>query len=176
MSIYTKKGDLGQTSNFDGKRKAKTDNLFWLLGELDEFNSRLGVVATQLNDPALKKHIKDVQADVFELCSVVATDAPKNQTWLSPRVEELESLIDAWDNELPQLRNFVLPGADLISANLHLCRVSCRTAERYFFGTFNKELSEVGRYLNRMSDFLFQLTRIYLHQNNLQETIWKPRN
>ncbi|MBI4948053.1 cob(I)yrinic acid a,c-diamide adenosyltransferase [Candidatus Berkelbacteria bacterium] len=176
MSIYTKKGDLGETSNFDGKRKAKTDNLFWLLGALDELNARIGVtIAETPKGSFIINYLEQIQNDIFELSSIVATEKPQDQDWIVKRVGELEGQIDKWDSELTPLRNFVLSGIDSVSANLHLCRVATRTAERYFFVTFNKSHPLIAKYLNRLSDYIFQLTRYHLKQSKLNERIWRPK-
>lgn len=187
MSIYTKKGDAGETGTADNKRRPKTDQLFELLGQLDTLNAALGLAVNQLGKPKqpLDKLVSElviIQSDIFSLGAVLAGSPPPSdyKRLLTERTGILEERIDGWEGELPPLRNFILPGGDATAAILHLARSYARGVEREFLrqqstGGQDKANAQIGAYLNRLSDFLFQAARYCNHQLGQSETTWKGR-
>lgn len=165
MKIYTKTGDEGQTSLFSGKRVAKDSSYVASYGEVDELNSFLGwAVSVAPDDHALREKLIQIQHDLHQLCSDLAT--PSDATVAIPRFEanrtqRVESWIDEMQTELEPLKQFILPGGSELSARLHICRTIARRAERAVVAHGREEElnAETGVYLNRVSDFLFVAAR-----------------
>src|SRR5262245_45164228 len=125
--IYTKTGDAGETSLFDGSRVGKDHVRVASYGEIDELNALLGVAAAKLADPALRANIEEIQRDLFAIGAHLADPAgktrAKEKAVLAPgRVERLEKLIDGWEEQLPKLNYFILPGGGEGGALLHFAR------------------------------------------------------
>jgi cob(I)alamin adenosyltransferase len=181
MKIYTKTGDKGETSLFGGDRVSKDDLRIQSYGTVDELNSLLGVVLSELKTEELRPVIIKIQNDLFTLGSDLATPVEKgNKGFVIPRIDEkfvlyLEEFIDKYDRQLPELKNFILPGGLKSAALLHVARSVCRRAERETV-TLSKNV-EIGVqiivYLNRLSDFLFVLARFENHRNGSQELNWQ---
>jgi cob(I)alamin adenosyltransferase len=188
MPIYTKQGDTGETSIFDGARVPKNDAKIELLGHLDELNSALGVVLVylknwqqlardrQLDAKALEYHyhlLLLIQSTIFELGSELAqTKTPsKNYGSLTGRIERT---IDILTDQLPPLRNFILPGGSPGAAYTHLARTVCRRTERRFFTLSSERNASAGQLLNRLSDYLFMLARWFNKQSQVADIIWRP--
>lgn len=168
--IYTKTGDEGETSLLGGKRVSKSCVEMEVIGELDEFNAALGVVlsfrAEQSEaEESLYLFFQSIQRDLFKIGSEIAS----LQTPLNENIEkigenkilELENKIDELWAQLPELKNFILPGGSAVGAHLHLARTVCRRAERQLvvFGKNTPIRPELYKYLNRLSDFLFVAAR-----------------
>ncbi len=165
--IYTKTGDTGETGLLGGKRVSKSGVEMRLIGEVDELNAALGITILFITEEKLKLFIQNIQRDLFKFGAELASlQAPlpvqeKIAKINFSHVEEMEKFIDQFWAELPELKNFILPGGNSAGAHLHLARVICRRAER--------ELVAVGQtiplrpelyiYLNRLSDFLFASAR-----------------
>lgn len=175
MKIYTKTGDLGQTSLGDGKRISKSDPRICAYGEIDELSCVLGICKTLNTNVFLAKILQELQEDLFALASdLAAPNMAKPAGKIVPRinikaVERLEKWIDQISEKLPELRNFILPGGSRLAAELHLARAVCRRAERAII-----KLLELARrepadstitYVNRLSDLLFMMAR---HANFLE--------
>ena len=164
MKIYTKKGDEGRTSLFGGERVWKNNPRVDAYGTVDELNSHLGYAISLMEDKPkfeqLKEESEQIQSDLFALGSALAS--PGTDVDLSPRVADLETLIDKASMQLPQLRSFILPGGTALSAYLHVCRTVARRAERKTVALAQSEGVDqsVLQYLNRLSDLLFVWARL----------------
>ena len=181
MKIYTKKGDSGSTSLLGGTRVPKHHLRIEAYGTVDELNSYMGVVRDHNVAPEFTAFINQIQNNLFTLGSLLASDPEKNHFKLpeltEQDVEELESSIDKMDQELPELKNFVLPGGHPANSFTHVARCVCRRAER-----LTVQLSEessidplVIKYLNRLSDWLFAFSRLMTHRTKSEEVAWTPR-
>lgn len=165
MSIYTKTGDKGETGLLGGRRKDKNCLEIQLIGEVDELNALLGVAILFITEEKLKLFLQNIQRDLFkigaELASLQTSLAGSIEKIGDSRVEEMEKMIDEFWNELPELKNFILPGGGEAGAHLHLARTICRRLERELvaFGKITPLRPELYIYLNRLSDFLFVSAR-----------------
>lgn len=180
MPIYTKFGDKGKTSLFGGKTVSKGDLRIEAYGNLDELNSFLGVVLSQIKNKKIKAELLKIQNDLFEISACLADSTnrkhqPLGQK-LSTRVLEFEKQIDLLTVKMPKLSNFILPGGKTGSL-LHYARTIARRAERRTVVLAEKEnvLSEVLIYLNRLSDLLFTFARAINYQEKQKETIWSSK-
>ena len=168
MKIYTRTGDGGETSLFDGTRTRKDDARVDAYGEVDELNAWLGLVRASHPDPELDEPLVQIQRDLFALGAQLADPADK----LAPRVTKavigddhvtrLEQLIDRIEEGLTPLRRFILAGGTPAAAALHVARTVCRRAERRMVGLNPPVDPVLVRYVNRLSDLLFVLAR---HEN-----------
>lgn len=179
MKLYTKTGDRGDTSLFDGTRVRKTDPRVVAYGEVDELQASLGVAAASGLDAELGDMIVAIQRDLFALGARLADPAHR----IAPRVtkvivdeasvQRLEQWIDALDASLPPLRHFVLPGGSPAGAALHLARTVCRRAERAVLRLDTDAVEPVALvYLNRLSDLLFVMARAANHRSGVSEIEW----
>lgn len=181
MKIYTKTGDKGETSLFGGKRVWKDDLRISAYGTVDELNSVLGIAITELKNEELEKVIFGIQNELFTLGSDLATPLNiENNKYSIPRVkktfvENLEKLIDTYDEKLPPLKNFILPGGTKAAAYLHHARTVCRRAERKVISLSKAETinEEIKIYLNRLADLLFVLSRYVNFIGNHPDIEWK---
>jgi len=204
MRIYTRTGDDGNTGLFGGQRVSKDALRVEAYGTVDELNAVLGLARIHTTHapaadpnallPAMKTSVADIDAlmqriqnDLFGLGSDLAT--PQEQettrgrvqiTRTSPQqVSYLETQIDLYEDELPPLTNFILPGGCALAAALHHARVVCRRAERRTVTTAHAEVDngginpEVIHYLNRLSDLLFVLSRVANHRHSIPDIVWK---
>ncbi|HSR89376.1 MAG TPA: cob(I)yrinic acid a,c-diamide adenosyltransferase [Candidatus Udaeobacter sp.] len=179
IKIYTKTGDKGETGLLGGKRVSKNSLEIELIGEVDELNAFLGVSILFIKEEKLKLFLQDIQRDLFKFgAELAALQAPlavqeKIAKLNFSRVEEMEKLIDEFWQELPELKNFILPGGAAAGANLHLARVVCRRVERKLVAV-GQNLSlrlELYIYLNRLSDFLFAAARRENYRDKQEEII-----
>lgn len=165
QKIYTKTGDNGETSLLGGKRVDKSCLEMRVIGEVDELNAALGVAVLFVEDEKLKLFIQNIQRDLFkvgaELAALQTSFTEKVEKINNNRVGEMEKMIDEFWVQLPELKNFILPGGSEAGAHLHLARVICRRVERELvaFGKTVPLRSELYIYLNRLSDFLFASAR-----------------
>lgn len=183
--IYTRRGDAGETSLVNGRRVAKDDQRIEAYGTVDELNSILGMVRVSCAEeglPELDSILLRVQHELFNLGSLLATDPaevhPKQPQVAQADIDQLEREIDAYNEKLPALRSFTLPGGCRLNAELHLARTVCRRAERILVGLRRREevSNEALGYLNRLSDALFVWSRwvcVVLHR---EETLWAPNS
>ena len=176
--IYTRGGDHGETSLGDGSRVSKLDLRIAAYGTVDELNSLIGhALATAVPD-ALADTLRRVQNDLFDvgadLC--VPLEVEGRLRVKQSQVDELEHLCDRFNEDLPELRSFVLPGGSELAARLHVARAVCRRAERE--GLAAAGVHDVDPlavvYLNRLSDFLFILARTANALAGVDEPLWKP--
>lgn len=180
--IYTRTGDDGSTALGSGARIAKDHLRVACYGTVDELNAQLGVVLCQLPPESLAIPLSRIQNDLLHLgADLCVTEADKLARPL-PRIEErhvdwLEELIDAWNEKLPALENFILPGGSPAAAQLHVARTVCRRAERLLVTLAREEA--VGdwtlRYLNRLSDALFVLARAANLISGDPDRLWNSR-
>ncbi len=180
FKIYTKTGDAGETGLFGGRRLSKSHLRIESYGTVDELNSYIGVVRDSLKDEHLRQILKDVQDRLFAVGANLASDPAKNLTppdITQADIQVLESEIDSMEAQLPALKNFILPGGHPSVSFCHVARCVCRRAERLVVALNHDEKVEpmVLQYLNRLSDYLFVLSRKIGHDAGAEEVIWKPR-
>ena len=182
MKIYTKTGDKGETGLFGGARVFKDDARVRAYGDVDELNSVLGILRTQLVDrDDVDGLLAQIQSQLFDLGAELAT-APGRDTSAMPLlgaadVEALEHAIDTHEIGLPPLKNFILPGGSPAAATAHLARTVCRRAERGVV-TLRRDSpvrDEPMWFLNRLSDLLFVLARSINHKAGITDVPWTPR-
>jgi cob(I)alamin adenosyltransferase len=178
VKLYTRTGDAGETSLFDGTRVRKNDPRVEAYGEVDELNAWLGLVRASLVDPAIDADVMQIQRDLFALGAELADPADKiaarvvKAALTDADVERLERLIDRFEQELPPLRRFILAGGTPAGATLHLARAVCRRVERRIVSLSPPVDAVLVRYVNRLSDLLFVMARVANHRSGLAETEW----
>jgi cob(I)alamin adenosyltransferase len=174
VKIYTRTGDLGDTSLFGGKRVPKNNIRINAYGSVDELNSLLGVVISKSQDQRVLEYINDIQKDLF-LISGCLSGAKLPINGLASRVEEFENIIDELEKSLPEIHNFILPQGSECSALLFYARAVARRAERNIVALSEKEQldNKIIIYMNRLSDLLYVVGRYVNHKSGLKETIWK---
>ncbi len=187
--IYTRQGDQGMTSLFGGTKLPKSHPRFHAYGTIDELNVCIGLLLSQLTSSqadSLKPILTRIQHELFIAGGLLACD---DSTWLQkiPQLSEdmitqLEKEIDLWNEDLPPLKNFILPSGIPTALSAHAARTVCRRAERWTLAVietthldFHKEYQVVLKYLNRFSDHLFTLSRWLNHQSGFTETPWVPK-
>lgn len=181
MKVYTKTGDDGTTGLFGGARVPKHHIRIESYGTVDELNSYIGLLRHRDIDPKSQEVLAEIQDRLFTVGAVLATDPSKDKMKtpdiLESDIQLLESEIDRMNEKLPEMRSFVLPGGNDSVGFCHIARCVCRRAERLTVLLNEKEPISpiVIKYLNRLSDYLFVLSRKITQDNNLQETPWKPR-
>ena len=181
MKIYTKTGDKGQTSLLGGTRISKSHPRIEAYGTIDELNSYIGLVSDQEVNENRRDLLKEIQDRLFTIGSHLAADPDRNTKkvpdLLPTDIELLEQEMDKMDLELPELRFFVLPGGHQSVSFCHLARTVCRRAERLVIAFSEEVLVEemIIKYLNRLSDYLFVLSRKMAHELGAEEISWKPR-
>lgn len=180
MKIYTKKGDDGTTTLFGGHRIKKHNLRIEAYGTIDELNSHVGFVRDQLENERVATFLYELQNDLFNIGSHLATVDPKMQEKLPklPKdiISKLEIEIDAYDEILPAMTNFILPGGHPIVSSTHIARCVCRRAERITIQLSDSEAinDQIIPFLNRLSDYLFVLSRKLAHDLGAPEILWKP--
>ncbi|HLK98116.1 MAG TPA: cob(I)yrinic acid a,c-diamide adenosyltransferase [Hymenobacter sp.] len=182
MKIYTKTGDKGQTGLIGGRRVSKADLRIDAYGTVDELNSWIGLVSDQAVNSGRRSVLKEIQDRLFTVGADLASDPNKAPRQMMPAiipadVTLLETSMDAMDAELPELRAFVLPGGHEAVSFCHLARTVCRRAERLVITLNEKSPLDplLIQYLNRLSDYLFMLSRKMAQELGSEEVQWKPR-
>ncbi|MBL0330639.1 MAG: cob(I)yrinic acid a,c-diamide adenosyltransferase [Bacteroidetes bacterium] len=181
FKIYTKTGDKGQTSLIGGTRVPKHHLRIESYGTVDELNSYIGLIRDQQIDEHSKLILIEIQDRLFTIGASLASDPEKSKMKIpdlkESDIELLEKEMDEMDKSLPEMKSFVLPGGHTTVSYCHLARCVCRRAERITIhlseDDFVSEL--VIKYLNRLSDYLFVLSRKLSHDLNAKEIPWKPR-
>ena len=182
MKVYTKSGDKGKTSLIGGTRVPKSSLKIEAYGTVDELNSHLGFVCDQLKKSERKDFIRNIQNQLFSIGSILAVEEEMDFDHIPKlsmeEVERLEKEMDKMDESLPEMKFFVLPGGHIAVSSCHIARTVCRRAERRVI-----ELSEIEKvdpaiivYLNRLSDFLFVLSRAITQDLGVDEIPWRPNN
>jgi cob(I)alamin adenosyltransferase len=178
--IYTRTGDSGQTGLIGGERVSKDNLHVAAFGTVDELNAMLGIVRAEIADcsapPAdVDPLVAGIQHRLFDLGAELATTAAGKSMITADHVAELEAAIDRYDEPLPPLREFILPGGSRLAAELHLARTVCRRAERLAVTLSATSPVEPNalRYLNRLSDLLFVLARSANAAAGVADVTWK---
>ena len=176
--IYTRGGDAGETSLGDGSRVSKLDTRIAAYGTVDELNSALGACLAAECPEETAAPLLRIQNELFDLGADLSVpfEIEGRLRVTQPMVDELEALCDRFNEGLPELRSFVLPGGTEAAARLHVARTVCRRAEREALVAGNEHETNplVVIYLNRLSDLLFILSRFANAAANVAEPLWKP--
>ena len=182
FKIYTKPGDKGETSLIGGTRVPKYHERIEAYGTLDELNAFLGIIRDQAVDEHTRTTLVEIQDRVFTAESLLAQDIEKPGRNKLPQLHEeditlLETEIDAMNEHLAPLQNFILPGGHPAVSYCHIARTVCRRAERITLRlAANAPVDElVIKYLNRLSDYLFVLARKLTADFGATENVWKAR-
>jgi cob(I)alamin adenosyltransferase len=183
MKIYTRTGDEGDTGLFGGGRVPKHDRRVAAYGAVDELNAVLGQARLSVADAWIGSRLEPIQHDLFAIGATLATPVDEGRTRPTTpdlperRVTDMEAWIDAAEEDLEPLRNFILPGGSPGAAGLHVCRTVCRRAERAVSHLGESEGVEgvVLRYLNRLSDLLFTLARLENARAGVPDVVWTVR-
>jgi cob(I)alamin adenosyltransferase len=174
--IYTRTGDDGTTGLGDGSRVVKEDLRVEAYGTVDETNSTIGVILSVAGlPPAVARCLTDVQHDLFDLGGELCI--PGHRMIGAAQVERLETELDGFNEALPALKEFILPGGGPAAAACHVARAVCRRAERRCWSLARAESvsPEALKYLNRLSDLLFVLARVLARAENGAEVVWRRR-
>ena len=171
--IYTRTGDDGSTGLGDGSRTPKEALRVEAYGTVDELSSALGVVLAEEVPAQVRACLIEVQHDLFDLGGELCI--PGHRIMKAAMVERLEHTLDALNEDLPPLKDFILPGGGRAAAACHLARAVCRRAERRCWSL--ERLEEVGaeslKYLNRLSDLLFVIARVLARAHPDGEVLWR---
>lgn len=187
MSIYTGTGDKGKTSLFSGERILKADAQVDAYGDLDELNSILGALAAQLStEEDLVVELQQIQSDLFQAGAWLATSPDSAaieslQEISAEQITSLENAIDSYENQLPGLSTFILPGGHITAAWAHVARAVCRRCERKVVTLISQsKKSKTTRpyeriliFLNRLSDYLFVLARQCNQIHGITDKPWR---
>jgi cob(I)alamin adenosyltransferase len=177
--IYTKTGDDGTTGLAGGNRVKKSNLRLDAYGTVDELNAYIGLLRSVICDISVQKLLLEVQNNLFAIGAKLASDGRNIQ--ISKRldcsetaIENLEKSIDQYEEELPALQNFILPGGSQLVSYCHIARTVCRRAERRVVQLAETaEIEEIiVRYLNRLSDYLFVLSRKVAKDQDVGENTW----
>jgi cob(I)alamin adenosyltransferase len=180
MKIYTGFGDKGRTRLFGGTVVDKDHLRIQVYGTLDELNSVIGLAISFEVDKALEKQLIEIQNDIFRISSILASPDEKSKKNLKQSVSQddvnkIERWIDTLDEQLPVLKNFILPGGSKSASFLHLARTVCRRAERHL-NTLSKTVNINGRiviYINRLSDLFFVMARYANKEAHVEDVLWQ---
>ena len=181
FKIYTKTGDDGTTGLVGGNRVKKSDLRLDAYGTVDELNAYIGLIRSMISDPLIQDLLFEVQNKLFVIGSKLASDEKGLKLTgkldcSGTAISNLEKAIDKFEEELPALQNFILPGGSQLVSFCHVARTVCRRAERRVV-----QLAEIVQiedlivqYLNRLSDYLFVLSRKVAKDQGVEETKWIP--
>ena len=182
MKIYTKTGDKGQTSLIGGTRVPKHHVRIEAYGTIDELNSYIGLIRDVAEEKnAANKTLLEIQDRLFTIGSSLASDPEKSRMKIPDLKQEdillLEKEIDLMNEILPELKSFILPGGYIANSYCHIARCVCRRSERLITHLSETEWvdEKIIPYINRLSDYLFVLSRKLSHDNNAKEIPWNPR-
>lgn len=177
--IYTRTGDDGTTGMADGSRLSKADSRFEAMGKVDMLNSHIGLLRAVLNSSNsllenLDNQLSHIQHQLFNIGGELAM--PEYKMLSAEHTQTLESQIDTWNNDLPRLKDFILPAGSQAVCQVHIARCACREAERALVivqQRDNNVSSATLSYLNRLSDWLFVLARVVAKAENHAEVYWQ---
>jgi cob(I)alamin adenosyltransferase len=187
--IYTRSGDSGKTSLALGERLYKHENHIQVLGEIDELNCQIGIVSALLsNDQPLINDLKIIQNSLFDIGAQLAMNSSEFPAFKQSFIDDLEQKLDLINQQIPPLKDFILPGGSLSAAQCHLARAVCRRAERQFVKFVQEsqqhQMQEAPenrvcfdqpiKYINRLSDYLFVLARYLNKIDQHAEILWQP--
>ena len=177
--IYTRNGDNGTTGLGDGSRVPKNHLRVECLGEIDELNSVIGLILTEKLPDEIHSDLTQIQHILFNVGGEIAV--PGFSLITKEQTSDLETMLDRCNEDLPALKEFILPGGSKASTYCHLARSVCRRAERRIY-ELNQFLSEqeseeplvnISHYINRLSDYLFVVARYINKSNNINDVLWK---
>ncbi|PID46356.1 MAG: ATP:cob(I)alamin adenosyltransferase [Proteobacteria bacterium] len=182
--VYTRTGDKGTTGISGNMRLSKNDPLIQAIGEVDELNSDIGVIVAFSDDDDINQQLQGVQHDLFNLGGMLSY--PQFDGFAAARVEALEALIDQYNEELPPLKEFILPGGTQAAAMAQKARAVCRRVERRlvslnqyyqdtdveFESVSDAQLTGASKYVNRLSDLLFIVGRLLNKRAGSGEIMW----
>lgn len=182
--VYTRSGDRGETSLVDGSRVSKNHPRCETFGILDELNSVLGLSKSYLmlpKDNLLFDTIEFLQQELFDLGSEIATPSSYSYPGMwkanQSHIDHLEKLCDYFNEKLPELSSFILPGGSALASSLHIARTISRRAERSMVDLLNSDNDSISEeafiYCNRLSDLLFILSRYVLNEEGISPPLWK---
>jgi len=175
MKIYTRTGDKGETRLFGGEKVTKDNPLIEAYGTVDELNASLGVINSVLDDnlSEVKNVLVAIQSELHIICANLAdqTERKDKPTIQPSHIKNLEKYCDNFDQDIPELKKFIIPGGGFEASLMHQSRTVCRRAERRAVsaGSDYEVNSDVIRYLNRLSDLLFILARYLNYQKDITE-------
>ena len=174
--IYTRTGDAGMTGLGDGTRVAKDSLRVHAMGEVDELNAVIGILLTESVSAKVRDGLTIVQHDLFDIGGEICL--PGHALLKAEKVTALERMLDAWNDALSPLKEFILPGGSKSAAYCHLARTVCRRAERAMYSLSKQEaVTEISlQYLNRLSDLLFVLCRVLNHEAGVADVLWNNLN
>jgi cob(I)alamin adenosyltransferase len=181
MKIYTKTGDAGTTSLVAGTRVSKASLKIDAYGTVDELNAWIGVLRDHLANESRKDVLKEIQDRLFTLGADLASEPEQTKKKIpdlfDSDVEFLEKQMDEMDENIPPLRLFVLPGGHQAVSFAHVARTVCRRAERLIIALSDEESVNplIIKYINRLSDYLFVLSRKITVEQKTEEVAWRPR-
>lgn len=183
QKIYTKTGDKGSTSLIGGTKVPKSHLRIEAYGTVDELNSHIGLCHDLITDNEQKSLLREIQDRLFTIGSSLACDPIKEPKLRIPDLKEadvvlLEQSMDNMNGSIPEMKSFILPGGHPTLSQLHIARCVCRRAERCCVRLELESLEVeqvILKYLNRLSDYLFVLSRFIGHQMQVPDIPWKPR-
>ncbi len=173
--IYTRSGDQGKSGLANGQRIDKSNQLFAVIGDVDELNAQIGMLralnAVQAKHQDIDSQLSQIQHKLFDVGAQVAQY--KDNNLKNPEIKTLEQWIDAWQAQLEPLKQFILPAGTQAGSAAHLARSICRRAERQAWqaAETHEIEAQVMQYLNRLSDYLFVMARVL---NGGEEVFWQP--
>lgn len=172
--IYTRTGDGGDTGLGDGSRVPKESERIRAIGDIDELNSTVGLLLAEDLPAPIREALEGVQHDLFDLGGEISI--PGREAIGEAHVIRLEQLLDAFNSDLPPLKDFILPGGSRAAACAHLVRTVCRRAERSVVALARLEpVNERARqYLNRLSDLAFVVGRLANRHAGRGDVLWQP--
>lgn len=173
MPIYTRTGDKGTTSLFGGKRIMKNHELVDMYGSVDELNSWIGLLAAYISKRDIRQFLFLIQSDLLTIGSHLA-GWNADLSSLGSRILEMEKRIDATEEKVGVLHNFILPGGSQTASFIHIARSICRRVERKAVGLAQKgNVDDLTlKYLNRLSDLLFMLARFINKESGVKDVTW----
>lgn len=179
--VYTKTGDKGQTSLLGGSKVSKSDERIAAYGTVDELNAFIGLLRDSVENDDVRKQLLLTQENLFTIGSILAAEENFKGFELPnvkmSDVEQLEKWMDSFDSELPELKNFILPGGHKVVSLCHVCRTICRRAEREISALLDRmEWEVIVPYINRLSDYFFVLSRKMAKDLGVEEIAWQPRS
>ena len=171
--IYTRTGDAGTTGLADGSRAPKDSPLIEAIGAVDELNGALGVLLAEALPDDIRDCLTNVQHDLFDLGGELSR--PGHTIMTDAYVSRLERALDGFNQDLPPLKDFILPGGSRAAAYAHLARTVCRRAERRLVTLARKKAAPPSavRYVNRLSDLLFVLARVLNRAAGRGDVLWQ---
>lgn len=184
--IYTKNGDKGETGLVGGTLISKSHELINLYGRVDELNSHIGMATVLISKEFTTESdfLKIIQSNLFSLGSLFACEESKRESFKLPQVDMtlvslMEQNIDKMTADLPELKNFILPGGTIEATQVDICRSMCRNVERLLVGyveeSKDKDIMATIPFINRLSDYFFSLSRFINFKLGAKESIWNPK-